>query len=589
MITTSRATTLRVTSTLALGLLTASLAAGQDRKVSFSVDWQGVLQGTVSPNGTAYTAGDILSPQGGLPTFNAPRPEILFTGGFLGIAVYSACLGSGPGDRCIELDALSYGTDQPLPSDPDTDYGIYFTTDEYATGRPLPSPSVRTEGQTGDLSADAFLAYGLTPIPVGPTIGNHRATFDGNGQASSAGTVYRGLGVTEPNLPGTGFPNFPNDPGDNVDAIDIGKVPDPGKAPIWFSLDGLLFEPFSQTSGTGSAQAQGVRPGDVLVRTPGGATVVYAAALQLGLDRNGPPGSDDLDALILAENGVNGYQRSTALFDWENPSGTDMLLFSVRRGSAVIGRQDSLQGLPISEGDILAPPIDGGNGNPAIVIAAEALGLETARSGGDPDEMNGADAGRDPMLDCNKNNREDAEDIADGTSDDNNLNGIPDECEMPKPEDVRFCFCPTGGVCGTNGSPDAGCVNATGLGGRLDYGGSTSVYLDDLLLISSQLRPNQFGVTFMGPAVTTVFLGDGIRCVDGGGGPLYRFGAQPTGSTGTMILGPGIVKAACDKFPPQGCITVGSTWYYQSWYRDSPGSCGQKSNVTNAIEILFTD
>ena len=57
----------------------------------------------------------------------------------------------------------------------------------------------------------------------------------------------------------------------------------------------------------------------------------------------------------------------------------DTLYFSVRRGSMVIGTPDSAFGMPIEEGDILMPPA--APGPPALFIAAEALGLGTARSG----------------------------------------------------------------------------------------------------------------------------------------------------------------------------------------------------------------
>ena len=43
----------------------------------------------------------------------------------------------------------------------------------------------------------------------------------------------------------------------------------------------------------------------------------------------------------------------------------------------------------------------------------------------------------DPIIDCNENDAEDAEDISNGTSDDYNANGIPDECEDFVEEDAR--------------------------------------------------------------------------------------------------------------------------------------------------------
>ena len=569
-----------------LALVLAPQARAQQTTVSFSVDWQGVLQGQQSSGGTPFTAADVLVPFTGKPTFDAEKPFLRFTGGFLGITAYTGCVGSGPGVPCVELDALSFGKDARIPSAPGTLYRVWFSTDEYAIGQPLPPPSVASEAPIGDACADVFVARGLPNLPVPPQVTpDHFGAIDGNGLPSASGTLYPGLGITEPNVPGSGFPNFPFDPGDNVDALDVGSVPDPSTSRIWFSLDGDLFDPFSQTSGTGSAQTQGVRPGDVLVRLPSGQVNVYAPAAQLGLDRSGTF-TDDLDTLILGENGVPGYQPSATPYDWET-SGTDMLFFSVRRGSAVIGAVDSLQGLPIMPGDLLGPPVAGGNGNPSIMIAAEALGLQTTRSGGaSSDEMNAGDLEFEPYYDCNKNNVEDAEDIADGSSEDKNFNGIPDECERPG---TPFCFCPTGGVCGTNDDSDSGCRNSTGQGANLTGHGSSSVFLDDLVLVSSRMRPNQFGLTFMGPSTGSAFMGAGIRCVAPGSAGLFRFPPSPTGSAGTFQLGPGIVGYSKSSFPPQAAITVGSTWYYQSWYRDPNGPCGQSSNVTNALEVLFTD
>ena len=78
---------------------------------------------------------------------------------------------------------------------------------------------------------------------------------------------------------------------------------------------------------------------------------------------------DDVDALVLLENGVAGYQASSTLYDWAGGA-TDMLFFSLRRGSGTIGQPDSIFGAPIEEGDILVPPVAGGlNANPGIAAA----------------------------------------------------------------------------------------------------------------------------------------------------------------------------------------------------------------------------
>jgi hypothetical protein len=51
---------------------------------------------------------------------------------------------------------------------------------------------------------------------------------------------------------------------------------------------------------------------------------VYAFATQLGLDQLGPD-HDDLDALVLWENGDGVYTPTAGAYSWLN--GTDMLLF----------------------------------------------------------------------------------------------------------------------------------------------------------------------------------------------------------------------------------------------------------------------
>lgn len=570
-----------------VAVLVAGPALAQDTPVTYSVDWHGVLKGTMSPMGVEITEGDVLRPVGGVPDFEADTPEIVFTGGLLGLVRYTVCKGSGPGDACgVELDALSYGKDPRVPS-AGVPYRVYFSTDEYAQGEPLPPPSVASEAQVGDVCADVFVTRDLPPFPVPPVFpAQHRGLLDGDGLPSMNGSLYRGLGLTEPNLPGTGLPNNPFDPGDNVDAFDVGAVADPDTESIWFSLDAAFFDQLAGRNNSGTAAFQGVDPGDVLRRLPNGTTVVYALAVELGLDRNGPPGSDDLDALVLWENGVDGFQPPSALFDWEDPdpgAGTDMLLFSVRRGSALIGKPDSALGIPITEGDLLMPPLAAGNGNPAIVVAAEALGLFTNRGGLGSDDLNGADIGIEPFNDCNDNGIEDAYDIGSGDSRDDNENGIPDECED---EASRFCFCPGGGSCGTNPDAGAGCANSTGVGADLSYAGTTSFFTDDLVLTTTLMPASTFGITIMGDAVTSAFLADGIRCA---GGALFRYPAQSSGAGGTFALGPGIVAQSELFVNPAGHITSGSTWHFQSWYRDTMGSpCGGKSNLSNGVSVTFT-
>ena len=252
---------------------------------------------------------------------------------------------------------------------------------------------------------------------------------DGNGMFSPSGFRYRGVGLFEPGMLPVIY--------DNLDGLMFeGPAGAAGFPPggIWFSLDSAFPDPLTGLPNSGSAVAHGFVGGDVVhTAAPGGPPVLYAPAPVLGLDLFGPD-RDDLDALILLENGFPGYQPSVVPYDWVPvfvvPK--DMLLFSVRRGSMVLGMPDSIFGLPIEEGDLLTTlrRRSAAFRLPGIFVAAENLGLATSRSMGVVfgDDLDAAELPRLPLYDCNGNGREDAVDIGLGSSLDGNLNGIPDEC-----------------------------------------------------------------------------------------------------------------------------------------------------------------
>ena len=323
----------------------------------FSIDFQG-------PSFGVFLAGDILT----------VGPVVVMPEAALGVA-------PSPFTGSAELDAMSYGCDRMLPPGPPPRM-ISFSVDEFAAGiAGAPgAPNVTTEGMVGTMeaSADVFFAIGLPalPPPFGVVYGN-TAQFDGNGIFPSGAP---GLGLVEPNPAGIGTP----DVGDNLDALETSGMP-PG--PVYFSLDAAYadpLEPGAPGANTATAAANGVSGAAVLVAV-GGGFAVYAAPAALGL----VPG-DDLDALSLAENGDGFYTPSAAPYDWMGGV-TDMLLFSLRRGSPTLGVLDSIYGVMIEEGDILTAPV-GGAVAPGILIPAEALGLATARSGfplpsGFPDDL----------------------------------------------------------------------------------------------------------------------------------------------------------------------------------------------------------
>ena len=455
-----------------------------------------------------------MIPPAGAPAFGPlSRPQILLNGGQLGLQFYSFCTPQPGGPPCrIELDGLSFGDDYRFETapgllPPSTRAKLWFSVDKYAVGivGSIAIPNVRSEAPVGDSAADVFTALDLPPGPLPPFAipPANTGLFDGNGLVSGSGHSYPGVGLVEPTSPLPG-----PDTGDNIDALAIGPLPTGPGAAVYFSLDAGFIDPLTGLLNTDSASAQGVPAAAVLRKLlSGGSPTVWATPLQLGLDLSGP-GTDDLDALILFENGTGVFEPSLTPYDWLAPGGPDMLLFSVRRGSALIGQTDSIFGLPIEPGDVLTTPSTPG-GRPGIFIAAENLGLATVRSSGVifGDDLDALASTRQAYFDCNHNGVEDAVDIASGASSDTNENGIPDECEH---RITAFCYCPPPvAPCG-NDDASAGCKNSTGVGGLLDSSGTTSVSTDDLVLTASQLNHNGAGLFLRSLTQTSVPFKDGL-------------------------------------------------------------------------------
>jgi hypothetical protein len=587
-------------------LLSGAASAQGLREFHFSIDWHGPTVGLLDSSfGFPITEGDVLEPLGGMPVLGPlPVPSIQFSAEFapvpgLGLVFHGPCVGHPGGTPCkVEVDALDYGRSHLVQPGTPLKGRLMFSVDRFAVGAALAvPPSVLTENgpPVFEASGDAFLALGLVagPLPpfAAPLIGNV-GMVDGNGLPSGSGFAYPGLGLREPNPPAGG----PASAGDNLDAMAVSFFTGPLGFPpmgVFFSLDAAFVDPLTGVPNSGSAAMHGFVAGAVLnTPVPGGVPVVYAPAVLLGLDLVGGPDSDDLDALILTENGIPGYQPSMAPNDWAIAGGgSDMLLFSVRRGSAVIGMPSSNMGIPICEGDILstplAPALGGLSPFPSIYMAAENLGLATARSmpatGPFSDDVDALELPIVPLFDCNGNGVEDAFDIAVGGASDLNMNGIPDSCELLT---TPFCFCPAPlAPCG-NTDASAGCKNSTGVGGLLSASGTTSIASDNLVLSATQLPAFKPGLMFQGAtAIAGAPFFDGRRCV---GAPIFRHPVTNSGATGSVSYGPGLVAYSIANFAPPGWITLGSTWNFQYWYRDTALPCGNKANVTNAVAATFT-
>jgi hypothetical protein len=552
----------------------------------FSIDYKGPSHS--APGGTVLLEGDALVASGTM-VGPLPPPTVFLTTQQLGIGPGS-CTVPANGVPCgVELDALSFGDDKAfnLASSPAARAKLFFSVDWAAVGLPTSAPSVFSEHAFNDAAADVFTVPdlpGALPLAPGAIVPPRNfVVFDGDGHSSGPGTgPRRGLGLVEPHGVPNSTPPYAN-VGDDLDALHIS----PAMAfptHVFFSLDGAITDPLSGIPGSNSAGLTGRRPGSIYERDlPNGAVVEYASASTLGLDIFGV-NSDDLDVLILHENGVPGYQKSTALYDWlpGTPGGPrDMVVFSVRRGSALVvqGVHDFLLNLPIEEGDLLVPPPIGlATMPPGIIVAAENLGLRTRRAGfALSDDVDAGSTG-EICYDCNTNGIEDAVDIATGSSADANNNGIPDECEQ---EYTSSCTCPSSvpPPC-SNPDANAGCRNSTGVGGLLVAGGTTSVGLDDLVLSATQLPPPATGIWLRSSTtMAETSLKDGLFCL---GSRFLRFG---TAGPGSASKGPGMVTQSCSG---PNCMVPGATWNFQYYYRNVAGPCHLGANLTNMVSVTWT-
>lgn len=568
-----------------LAAIPAAPAFAQQTQILFSVDYHGPTKSRPDSGALVpITEGDILRRAQTAGPFNVTTaPFTLLTGGGLGITLYPTCVGSTAGQPCgVEVDAISFGNEDRYPG---TLPGLprprlYFSVDRFAQGatNSLGVPGVRSEALVRDAASDVYthVLDFVPPVAPGGVLPSNRLVLDGNGSSTAAGALAPGLGLFEPHA----IPPAPGaDTGDNLDALHVGQLPTGAQASVYYSLDAGFPDP-NGVPNSGSAQLNGFSPAAVLRKVIAtGSPTVYATPAQLGLS----PFADDLDALVLSENGDGIFQPSQVPYDWVGSlvGGTDMLLYSVRRGSLVIGQTDSLLGLPIEAGDVLTTPVAGGNGRPAIFIAAEALGLSTQRSGGVMDELDAVGLELEPYFDCNNNGVEDSVDIGQGASNDSNNNGIPDECEQTY---ARYCTCEAGtGPCG-NDSPGTGCLNSTGAGATLDGLGTTSVVTDDLLMSAASMPPNTSTLFFAGPNPTQAPFGDGLRCI---GSPTYRLEVKTASATGTASYGPGIAADLCTNFAQ--CMAAGSTFHFQVWYRNAANYCTASTfNLTNGVAVTYT-
>ncbi len=343
---------------LAAGLVVCA-AVGHAQAISFSIDSQ-------SPEWTVGVLG--VAPAGAIAPGDIFTPVASYAGvGLTPVAPPGVLTMNLPG----EVDALSFGR---APASFSSNHPASFSLDRGSAG--LAGTASANEFNFGvvasEQSSDIFRS----------TFNNTNTIFgDGDGavQFGNPNPAAFPLNVGEPaTFPFPPQPPFPPSLSSDLDALDLRfNTNGPGGSPTgrtFLSLD------------TASAFGLGFSGADVLIDPAGIGTanpLLYALQGQLGL----LPGGNDIDALVVYDDGDNLYQP-----------GRDIVLFSLAPGSSHLGQIDPISGVQINEGDIL---IDGAaaqallgsvSPNAAILHTAESLGLRTMRAGfGGNDNLNAMD------------------------------------------------------------------------------------------------------------------------------------------------------------------------------------------------------
>jgi hypothetical protein len=147
---------------------------------------------------------------------------------------------------------------------------------------------------------------------------------------------------------------------------------------------------------------------------------------------------------------------------------------------------------------------------------------------------------------------------------------------------TAYCFgikgrCP----CNNDGGVGTGCQNSTGAGAVLEGEGTASVSLDDLEFHAVQLPNGTTTILFQANNAVNGGMGspffDGLLCATGG---VRRLGARFATASGEAMWGPGILAGPGD-------WSVGDTRYFQTWFRNVIGPCGNFANTSNGVEITF--
>lgn len=133
-------------------------------------------------------------------------------------------------------------------------------------------------------------------------------------------------------------------------------------------------------------------------------------------------------------------------------------------------------------------------------------------------------------------------------------------------------------VHGTEYCPAA--PNSRGIGANLTLNSPPSASAPSWTWWSYGTNPGSSILLFCGGMQAAVPFGDGVRCV---GGTLHRLRTWAAGSAGHALMN---LNAAT--LPPGVAFPSGSTWNFQTRYRDLNGPLGSGFNLSNGVSVTFT-
>jgi hypothetical protein len=122
-------------------------------------------------------------------------------------------------------------------------------------------------------------------------------------------------------------------------------------------------------------------------------------------------------------------------------------------------------------------------------------------------------------------------------------------------------------------------------GAQIAWLGSTGVTQNDFWLLVNGAVPSSLGLFYYGAGQTALLFGEGMRCVDGAGGSLFRLMPPgPADAFGTAARKVDFTQPPSGSGPGQ--IVPASTWNFQYWYRDTAGGFSG-FNLSDALRVTF--